>query len=34
MKKKNGNYTPTAECKDYVAEKYADSVDFNRNHFD
>jgi len=34
MKKKNGNYTPKAECKDYVAEKYADSVDFNRNHFD
>merc|ERR1712224_681523 len=34
MKSKNGNYEPTAECKDFVAEKYSEEVDFNRNDFD
>jgi len=34
MKKKKGNYIPKAECKDYVAEKYDDPVEFNRVHFD
>ncbi|KAL5246546.1 hypothetical protein ACHWQZ_G018685 [Mnemiopsis leidyi] len=34
MKKKKGNYEPTSECKDFVAEKYTEEVEFDKSHFD